>query len=163
MSESEHPSPRAATLRIVGTTVAATLVSVLLVVELVMVAQRRARQAPGQSAGASSSADAAASAPQATSPPLAPPVRAALDSANGLYRAGQYAGALAQYRAAAAGAPGDAAPYFGIYMAATALHQKALADSALAIINERAGPGNRMLTDSSLQAVHGGAAAPAKP
>jgi tetratricopeptide (TPR) repeat protein len=61
---------------------------------------------------------------------LSPEVRAALDRGNEAYRAKRYDEALTAYRDAAAAAPGDAAPYYGIQMAARALGRSALADSA---------------------------------
>lgn len=94
-----------------------------------------------------------------TAPPLPPVARAALDSGNAAYRAKAYPQALVEYRAAAAAAPDEAAPYFGIYMAATALHDTALADSASAQI--RAHTGGAMLSDSSLRQLHSGKRLPA--
>ena len=61
---------------------------------------------------------------------LSPEVRAALDRGNEAYRAKRYDEALAAYRDAAAAAPNEAAPYYGIQMAARALGRTALADSA---------------------------------
>lgn len=84
---------------------------------------------------------------------LAPETRAALDSGNAAYRAGQYEKALKSYRDAAKSAPDNAAPYFGIYMAAGKLGNKALADSATAFISAHSGsqPG---LSDSAMKAMH---------
>lgn len=91
-------------------------------------------------------------------PPLPPAARTALDSGNAAYRAKAYAQALTQYRAAVAAAPDEAAPYFGIYMAAVALHNAALADSASAEI--RSHTGGQMLSDSSLRHLHSGTGLP---
>jgi len=78
--------------------------------------------------------------------------KAALDSGNAQYRAGKYEGALASYRAAAKAAPTEAAPWFGIYMAASKLGRAKEAAEAQAKINELSG-------DSSALAPH---AAPTK-
>jgi hypothetical protein len=91
-------------------------------------------------------------------PQLPPAARVALDSGNAAYRAKAYPQALAQYRAAAAAAPDEAAPYFGIYMAAMALHNRALADSASTEI--RTHTGGQMLTDSALRQLHSGTGLP---
>jgi len=55
-----------------------------------------------------------------------------LDSGNTSYRARDYTGALAHYRAAAERQPRLAAAWFGVYMAQAALGDKAGADSAMA-------------------------------
>lgn len=86
-------------------------------------------------------------------PALPPVTRAALDAGNKAYRAHQFALALGHYRLAALSAPSEAAPYFGIFMAAQALHDTALADSALAGIRARSG--SRAFSDSAVQALHG--------
>jgi hypothetical protein len=70
---------------------------------------------------------------------IGPAAKAALDSGNALFRKKGYAGALAQYRAAAALAPQHSAPLFGIYMVARATNDSAMADSALAGIRLRSG------------------------
>lgn len=57
---------------------------------------------------------------------------AQLDSGNTAYRAKDYAGALAHYRTATETEPRSAAGWFGVYMAQSALGNKAAADSALA-------------------------------
>jgi hypothetical protein len=90
----------------------------------------------------------------ATAPPLPTAARQALDSANTAYRAKAYPLALAEYRAAAAAAPNEAAPYFGIVMAATALHEPAVADSASAVIRTLTQSGGQMLSDSALRQLH---------
>lgn len=159
MPAPSRPS-RTATLQVVGTTVAATLLVVLVVVELVTVGGSRAAPAAGPPVAADQQGTIAAQpAPDAGALPTLPaPARAALDSANDAYRAGRFADALAGYRAAAAAAPGDVAPYFGIYMAATALHKGAAADSAIAVIRAHDGAaGGPTLSDSALRALHAGA------
>ncbi len=88
--------------------------------------------------------------------------RAALDSGNAQYRAGKYADALKSYRQSSALAPLNAAPFFGIYMAAEKLGNKALADSASAEIKQRGAGTNAMLTDSALQNMHAKAGATPK-
>ncbi|HEX8723973.1 MAG TPA: tetratricopeptide repeat protein [Gemmatimonadaceae bacterium] len=119
-----------------------------------------AQQAPktplGQmTAGADSTAN-----PHTT---MSPDARAALDSGNAQYRAGKYADALKSYRKSSELAPLNAAPFFGIYMAAEKLGNKALADSASAQIKRREGPTTEMLTDSALQEMHAaGAKKPTK-
>lgn len=85
--------------------------------------------------------------------PLPPAARGALDQGNQSFRAGKYEEALAAYRAAAKAAPGDAAPYFGVLMAAQKLGNKALADSASRAIAARNGE-PQMLTDSAMRAIH---------
>ncbi len=90
---------------------------------------------------------------------MSPDARAALDSGNAQYRAGNYDAALKSYRQSSALAPLNAAPFFGIYMAAEKLGNKNLADSASAEIRRRQGPGTQMLTDSALQEMHAAASA----
>lgn len=58
--------------------------------------------------------------------------REALNEGNTEFRAGRYAQALDAYRRAAAESPQDVAPLWGIQMAARALGDSALADSAVA-------------------------------
>lgn len=58
-------------------------------------------------------------------------MRQALDRGNAAYRARDYQGALRAYRDAAAASPDNIAPYYGIQMAARALGNAALADSAM--------------------------------
>lgn len=77
------------------------------------------------------------SAPKAPEPDLSPAAKAALDSGNALQRKKLYPLALAQYRESSRLAPGNTAPTFGIYMAARATNNMALADSALALIKAR--------------------------
>jgi hypothetical protein len=88
---------------------------------------------------------------------IGPAARAALDSGNALFRKKAYAGALAQYRAAAALAPQHSAPLFGIYMVGRATNDSAMADSALAGIRLRSGsmtmPPHPM-PDSALRKMH---------
>jgi hypothetical protein len=63
---------------------------------------------------------------------LPPGVRAQLDSGNAAYRAGDYATAERHYQDAARQSPELAAPWFGIYMAKTALGDSAGAQEAMA-------------------------------
>lgn len=158
--QSQQPISRSSLIWIVGVTVAATLILVVLIVEFVQIGT--GRPGAGESTATSTAAAPAAAAP--ATPPLAPEARAALDSANAMYRAGRYQAALELYQKVAASAPGDAAPYFGIYMAAQKLGKRALADSALAVIRRNTSTGGDVLSDSALRALHqGGAAAPKKP
>ncbi len=64
-------------------------------------------------------------------PTLPAAVVAALDAGNAAYRAKDMDKALASYREAIAAAPGQASPWFGVYMVANATKNKALADSAM--------------------------------
>lgn len=107
-------------------------------------------------AAGSTSAANAANAPST----LSPAARTALDQGNTEFRAGHYDNALKAYRDAAVASPNDAAPYFGIYMAATKLGNKALADSANQAIAARNGA-QQMLSDSTMQQLHQGAASAA--
>lgn len=76
----------------------------------------------------------------ATTSAASGPVREALDKGNAAYRAKDYQGALRAYREAAAVAtPDNAAPYYGIQMAARALGNTALADSAMTRIRAISG------------------------
>ena len=85
---------------------------------------------------------------------LSPTAKAALDTGNALYRAHDYAGALAAYRHASSLAPAHGAPYYGIYMAASALGQKPLADSALKAFSARTLDAGQILTDSLMKRAH---------
>ena len=85
---------------------------------------------------------------------MSPDARAALDSGNAEYRAGKYDAALKNYRKASELAPLNAAPFYGIYMAAEKLNNKALADSAGVEIRRRESPNTEMLTDSQLKNLH---------
>lgn len=78
---------------------------------------------------------------------FAPQAQLALDSGNAAYREGRYTDALARYREAAAAAPEHGAPLFGIYMAASALGDSALADSAQARLRE-------MMPESEAESLH---------
>ena len=89
---------------------------------------------------------------------LSDAARAALDKGNAEYRAGRYELALAAYRDAAKAAPGNSAPFFGIFMAAQKLHNAKLADSASREIAAIAGA-NPMLSDSAMRNIHSGAKA----
>jgi tetratricopeptide (TPR) repeat protein len=81
--------------------------------------------------------------------------RTALDDGNTFYRGGQYEAALASYEQAVGAAPGEAAPWYGVYMAATALGNKTLADSALRQINAL-GQVDGALSDSTMRDMHTG-------
>jgi hypothetical protein len=72
---------------------------------------------------------------------LPPAARTALDRGNAEFRAKQFDAALESYREAARAASGNAAPYYGIYMAAQKLGQTSLADSASKLIQVLAGTG----------------------
>lgn len=75
------------------------------------------------------------SAPEPAGPILSPAAKVALDAGNAAYRAKQFDAAITRYREASAASPDHAAPWFGIYMAASELKNKALADSAMAKVN----------------------------
>lgn len=92
---------------------------------------------------------AASDAPDERAGRLPAPARAAIDRANAEYRAGNYADALVDYRAAVNAAPNEPAAYFGIYMVAQKQGNKPLADSALKVIQASSG-----LSDSALRDVH---------
>jgi hypothetical protein len=92
--------------------------------------------------------------------PLA--VRSALDEGNAHYRGGQFEAALASYREAATAAPGEAAPWYGVYMAATALGNQQLADSAMTRINASGGV-DGALSDSTVRDMHTGGGGGAMP
>ncbi len=92
-------------------------------------------------AGQADAPPAAGPAVAAAAPPpaVANDARALLDAGNAAFRAGSHEAALGHYRAAARRAPGDAAPWYGVHMAAQRLGRRALADSALAEIRARTG------------------------
>ena len=76
----------------------------------------------------------------ATTAATAGPMHAALERGNAAFRARDYEGALRAYReAAAAATPDNAAPYYGIQMAARAMGNTALADSAMTRIRAISG------------------------
>ena len=80
--------------------------------------------------------------------------RMVLDSANNMFRAKDYQGALAGYRRAAAIAPTDVAPWFGVYMVAAVTKDKALGEQAVAEMRTRGGaPGE---SDSTALKAHQG-------
>jgi len=70
---------------------------------------------------------------------LPPEAQMHLDSGNAAYRAKDFRGALAHYREAARMEPDQPATWFGVGMAANALGDKAMADSAKAQV-ERLSP-----------------------
>ena len=84
---------------------------------------------------------------------LGPAVRGALDLGNLEFRAGRFQQALAAYREAATAAPDNAAPYFGIYIAAKKLGNAKVAESALRAIARRSAS-TMMLSDSTMRALH---------
>jgi secreted trypsin-like serine protease len=65
-------------------------------------------------------------------------VQAPIDSGNVAYRGGDYAAALRYYRTAAERAPDDVTPWIGVGMAAGALDDRPLLDSANARISQLA-------------------------
>jgi len=65
-------------------------------------------------------------------PALPPAAMDLLNAGNDAYRAKQFDIAIAKYREAATAAPKHAAPWFGIFMAASATNNSLLADSASA-------------------------------
>lgn len=78
--------------------------------------------------------------------------RVALDSGNILLRGGDAKGAIAQYTAAANADPGNAAPWYGVMMAAQRAGDQKLADSAAAMVRKTSG--NPQLTDSGMAKMH---------
>lgn len=69
---------------------------------------------------------------------LTPAAQALLDSANAEFRAGRHAQALSLYQAVSRDVPMHPASWFGTYMAARALGDSVLADSAMRMIRLRA-------------------------
>jgi hypothetical protein len=65
-------------------------------------------------------------------------VQVPIDSGNAAYRGGDYASALRYYRVAADRAPGEVTPWIGVSMAAGALQDVAVQDSANAMIQQLA-------------------------
>lgn len=88
--------------------------------------------------------------PQRDNMPAA--ARIALDSGNVLLRAGDAKGAVTQYVAAATADPDNAAPWYGVMMAAQRVGDTKLADSAAAMVRKKSG--NPQLTDSGMQKMH---------
>jgi hypothetical protein len=88
---------------------------------------------------------------------LSADARAAIDAGNAAYRAGKFDEAIAQYRTAAAAAPDNAAPWYGVLMAAQRTGNTALADSATKAV-ERLSGATGTLTDETMQKVHQGGA-----
>jgi tetratricopeptide (TPR) repeat protein len=85
---------------------------------------------------------------------ISPEAKAALDSGNALFRAKDYKGALAKYRAAAKLSPANGAPFYGIYMAADKLGDKALADSAMKEFSRRTEDAGGIAGDSLMKKAH---------
>lgn len=105
-------------------------------------------------------ADGAPAAQEATTPALSAAAQVALDSGNALFRKTDYAAALVQYRLAAKESPETAAPFFGIYMAALKLKDRALADSAFAAMRERDVTRSLSRDDTAGQKAHAGMKSP---
>lgn len=85
---------------------------------------------------------------------MSPEARAALDSGNALFREKKFDAALASYRKAAEAAPTSPAPWYGVYMAAQALGNQKLADSAMKQVQTRTGGESPMWSDSSMKKMH---------
>jgi hypothetical protein len=85
-------------------------------------------------------------------PELTPAASAQLDSGNVAYRAKQYEVALRHYRAAATAAPQHAAPWYGVYMVGEATSNRALIDSANAMVATRSGAA---ISESAMAKAHG--------
>ena len=95
---------------------------------------------PPAAAAAAAAAAAPTGAPGAAGvPQISDAERLVLDSANRLYRAKDYKGALAGYRRAAAIAPMDIAPWFGVYMVGAVTQDKALGEEASREMTARGG------------------------
>lgn len=103
-------------------------------------------QLTGQSASGTTAADSPGVA-GAPSTALSEASRSALTRGNEAMRAKKYDDALREYRAAAAASPHNAAPYFGIQMAARAMGNTALADSAARRIKALSPAGDSAQTD----------------
>ena len=92
--------------------------------------------------------------------------KVALDSGNILYTAKTYTLALAQYRTAAALAPDEEAPLFGMLMVANVTKDAGLADSAKTLMRALKGPatvGSSALSESQLRDIHAGVTPGAHP
>lgn len=133
-----------------------TRVASLLVAVPVVLVACKAKEEPKTPIGTAQGA-----APQRDQMP--PAARAALDSGNVLMRGGDAKGAVTQYVAAANADPDNAAPWYGVMMAAQRIGDTKLADSAAAMVRKKSG--NPQLTDSGMAKMHseGGAAAGALP
>ncbi len=151
MSSTTTPSKQPKLRRTIVTTVLVTLLIVGVTAVFATIGYRSRHRSATRGMPGSVSGMAAGS---VAAPPLPAAARQALDSANAAYRAKAYPQALTEYRAAAAAAPNEAAPYFGIVMAATALHESAVADSASAVIRTLTQSGGQMLSDSALRQLH---------
>ena len=116
------------------------------------------KKQPLGGAPAAGAAGADAATPQLA---LSREAKAALDSGNALFRARSYPAALTQYRLAAKLAPEAGAPYYGIWMVADKLHDKKLADSAMAQVNLHAANAATMFNDSLMKKAHTDAQPPA--
>jgi predicted Zn-dependent protease len=83
---------------------------------------------------------------------LPPSARSAIDSGNVLLRAGDPANAVVQYRLATTADPQNAAPWYGVMMAAQRLGNAALADSASKMVAKLSG--TPALTDTAMAKMH---------
>jgi tetratricopeptide (TPR) repeat protein len=92
---------------------------------------------------------------QAAQSTLPADVQAAIDGGNAAFRAGDHAAALAHYREATRLGPDQGSAWFGVAMAAGALGDQALADSAQARVRE--------LSPELGSASHGGPGSPGHP
>jgi hypothetical protein len=88
------------------------------------------------------------------------PARAALDSANALYKAKRYSHALAAYRSAARMVPTEPAPLLGMLMTATMLEDERLADSIRTVIRAKNPPAKASPTTKPSPASGQGATMP---
>ncbi len=112
-----------------------------------------------QIGAAAGPADASAGPPADQLPPGLTAVAAArLDSGNVAFRARQYAQALAYYRAAARDVPEHPAPWYGVFMVASATNNQPLVDSATQAIASRQGGGD--LLNNGMADNHQGGSTP---
>jgi hypothetical protein len=126
---------------------------------LALAASACAKSDADTGAAASASAPAVPPPGQGAAPMIPEAVRIPLDRANGAFRAGRYDDALQGYREAAAAAPDEAAPWYGVYMVAQATKNAALADSAMAAVRARARDAD-LSGDTLLTRAHDGTAIP---
>jgi Flp pilus assembly protein TadD len=92
---------------------------------------------------------------------LAAEVREPIDNGNAAYRAKDYEAALAHYRLAAERAPEEPTTWFGVAMAAEALGEQAVADSARVRIEQLAPELNVVGHTEATAGGHPGGAMPA--
>lgn len=113
----------------------------ILILAIVAAACARGEKAPATDSAVAAAAlpPGHAAIPERTSGEvLTPAAQALLDSGNAAFRAKKPKEALEFYQRAAAAVPLHPAPWFGTYMAAQALGDSALADSAQKMIQARA-------------------------